>query len=218
MKPYVILSAAMTLDGKIATETGSSEISNQKDLIRVHKLRREVDAIMVGIGTVLKDNPKLTAHKVSDKKEDNPIRIIIDSTAKTPLNSKVLNNQAKTIIATNKNAKTEKIEKKAEIYKTNSTDKVDLKELLNYLGNIGIKTIMLEGGSTLNYSLFKENLIDEIQLCIAPLIVGGVNAKTLVDGEGIKEMKNAIKLEFKDSYFIEEDLILTYNVLNTVNP
>ena len=109
MKPYTILNAAMTLDGKIATKNGSSEISNQKDLIRVHRLRKELDAIMVGIGTVLADDPRLTAHKISDNKEDNPLRIVIDSKAQTPLNYRILNKDAKTLIAVNKNADKEKI-------------------------------------------------------------------------------------------------------------
>ncbi|MDR0913393.1 MAG: dihydrofolate reductase family protein, partial [Methanobrevibacter sp.] len=76
MKPYVILNAAMTLDGKIATKTGSSEISGPEDLERVHKLRKEVDGIMVGINTVIADDPRLTVHKIASKKEDNPIRIV----------------------------------------------------------------------------------------------------------------------------------------------
>ncbi len=213
MKPYTILNAAMTLDGKIATETGSSEISNQKDLIRVHKLRKQADAIMVGIGTILADDPRLTVHKISSNKEDNPLRIVIDSKAKTPLNYRILNNDAKTLIAVNEDADTIELEKHAEILKTKSNDgKVNLKEVFAYLEEIGIEKVMVEGGSTLNFTLLEEGLIDEIRICIAPMIAGGVKAKTLVDGKGIPYMKDAVKLEFKDSYFIEEDLILEYLV------
>ena len=79
MKPYVILNAAMTLDGKIATKTGSSEISGHEDLERVHEIRKEVDGIMVGIGTVLADDPRLTVHKINAKKEDNPVRVVVDN-------------------------------------------------------------------------------------------------------------------------------------------
>ena len=99
MKPYVILNAAMTLDGKIATKTGSSEISCHEDIIRVHELRKEVDAIMVGIGTVIADNPKLTAHKIEAELSDNPVRVIVDSKARTPIAAKVTNKDADTIIA-----------------------------------------------------------------------------------------------------------------------
>ncbi|WP_409199415.1 2,5-diamino-6-(ribosylamino)-4(3H)-pyrimidinone 5'-phosphate reductase [Methanobrevibacter sp. DSM 116169] len=220
MKPYVILNAAMTLDGKIATETGSSKISNQKDLIRVHELRKEVDGIMVGINTVIQDNPRLTAHKIESTKEDNPLRIIVDSKGRTPLASKVLKPDANTIIAIANNYKDdliltdrwEMLKNMAEFY-FNGEKQVDLKDLMHYLYEKGIKTIMLEGGSTLNFSMIKEGLIDEIRICIAPMVVGGVNAISLFGGEGIKDMEDAVKLELTDSYNLDEDLILHYKVL-----
>ncbi len=99
MKPYVILSAAMTLDGKIATATGSSNISGPEDLKRVHELRRECDGIMVGIGTVLADDPRLTVHKVDANPEDNPVRVVVDSRCRTPIAARITNKDAKTIIA-----------------------------------------------------------------------------------------------------------------------
>jgi 2,5-diamino-6-(ribosylamino)-4(3H)-pyrimidinone 5'-phosphate reductase len=216
MKPYVILSAAMTLDGKIATKTGSSEISGEEDLKRVHKLRSEVDAIMVGVGTVLADNPHLTVHKVPSNKEDNPIRVVVDSNAKTPLNYRILNDDAKTIIAVNDKADSYKcdiLSEKADVLVTNDDEgHVDLDKLMEYLGNQGINTLMLEGGATLNFSMFEKGLIDEIRICVAPMIVGGQFSKTLVDGAGFDYMSDAIKLDFKDSYFLGNDLILTYLV------
>jgi 2,5-diamino-6-(ribosylamino)-4(3H)-pyrimidinone 5'-phosphate reductase len=218
MKPYVILSAAMTLDGKIATKTGSSEISGEKDLERVHKLRSDMDAIMVGIGTVLVDDPRLTVHKVPAKKEDNPIRVIVDSKAKTPLNSRILNADAKTIIAVGNNAdpfKINNLSDKVDVLVTNGEkDEVNLMELMDYLKNIGVNSLMLEGGATLNFSMFNEGLIDEIRVCVAPMIAGGKFAKTLVDGEGFDKMKDAVKLSFKESYILEGDLVLTYLVKN----
>ena len=218
MKPYVILSAAMTLDGKIATKTGSSEISGEKDLERVHKLRSDMDAIMVGIGTVLVDDPRLTVHKVPAKKEDNPIRVIVDSKAKTPLNSRILNADAKTIIAVGNNAdpfKINNLSDKVDVLVTNGEkDEVNLMELMDYLKNIGVNSLMLEGGATLNFSMFNEGLIDEIRVCVAPMIAGGKFAKTLVDGEGFDKMKDAVKLSFKESYILEWDLVLTYLVKN----
>ena len=110
MKPYVILNAAMTLDGKIATKTGSSEISGNEDKIRVHELRRDVDGIMVGIGTVLSDNPKLTVRRVKARKEDNPIRIIVDSRGRTPIDCRTINDMAPSIIAVSRDFEnTEKV-------------------------------------------------------------------------------------------------------------
>ncbi len=218
MKPYVILSAAMTLDGKIATKTGSSEISGEKDLERVHKLRSDMDAIMVGIGTVLVDDPRLTVHKVPAKKEDNPIRVIVDSKARTPLNSRILNADAKTIIAVGNNANPFKINNlsdKVDVLVTNGEKgEVNLMELMDYLKNIGVNSLMLEGGATLNFSMFNEGLIDEIRVCVAPMIAGGKFAKTLVDGEGFDKMNDAVKLSFKESYILDGDLVLIYLVKN----
>ena len=225
MKPYVILNGAMTLDGKIATKTGNSQISGNEDLLRVHKIRKDVDGIMVGIGTVLCDNPRITTHRVSSNKEDNPIRIVVDNKARTPLNYKVLNDEAKTIIAVsnlcdenNKNnniqavKRAKELSKKAEIFYS-SKDCVDLKELMHYLYDKGIKTLMLEGGSTLNFSMIKENLIDEIRVSIAPMIVGGKDSKTFFDGEGFDLMKDSVKLNLKNSYKLGNDFIMEYTVL-----
>ena len=225
MKPYIILNGAMTLDGKIATKIGNSQISGQEDLLRVHQIRKDVDAIMVGIGTILTDNPRLTAYRVSLNKEDNPIRIVVDNKARTPLNYKILNDESKTIIAVsnlcdekNKNCDIEavnrakELSKKAELF-FSSKEYIDLKELMNYLYNKGIKTLLLEGGSTLNFSMIKENLIDEIKVCIAPMIVGGKDAKTFFDGEGFDLMKDSVKLKLEKSYNLGKDLILEYKVL-----
>ncbi|MDR3290758.1 MAG: 2,5-diamino-6-(ribosylamino)-4(3H)-pyrimidinone 5'-phosphate reductase [Methanobrevibacter sp.] len=223
MRPYTILNAAMTLDGKIATKNGSSKISNKKDIERVHKLRKELDGIMVGINTVLMDDPKLTAHKLPDKditeiamKEINPIRIVVDSHGRTPLNSNVLNSDAETIIATsNKILKNKKslslLKEKADVF-IGGEENVDLKKLMIHLYDKGIKTIILEGGSTLNFSMFKEGLIDEVRVCIGPLIVGGSQSKTLVDGEGFDFMEDGIQLKMKNGYSIDECLILEYFV------
>ncbi|MDI9624603.1 MAG: 2,5-diamino-6-(ribosylamino)-4(3H)-pyrimidinone 5'-phosphate reductase [Methanothermobacter sp.] len=216
MKPYVILNAAMTLDGKIATHTGSSEISGKKDLIRVHRLRRECDAIMVGINTVLIDNPRLTIHKIKADKSENPTRIVVDSRARTPPNSRILNKEAPTIIAVSKSAPKERIKKlssKAKIIAAGDK-KVNLKTLMAELKKMGIKKLMLEGGSTLNFSMLKEGLVDEVRVCIAPMIVGGAQAKTLVDGRGIPYMKDAIKLELRKYYTLGKDLILEYKVIS----
>lgn len=221
MKPYVILNAAMTLDGKIATKTGSSEISCPEDIIRVHELRKEVDAIMVGIGTVIADNPKLTVHKIEAELSDNPIRVIVDSKARTPIAAKVTNKDADTIIAVANDYKSDfivsdryqELKKRADIF-FSGKDKVDLKALLTYLGDKNIRTLMLEGGSTLNFAMIKEGLIDEIRVAVAPMVVGGVDAKSLFGGEGFDEMSEAVKLELKDNYMLGKDLILVYNVLS----
>ncbi len=219
MKPYVILNSAMTLDGKITTKTGSSKISGSEDLLRVHKLRKDLDSIMVGINTVIADDPRLTIHKIPAKKSDNPLRIVIDSRARTPLKSRILNDEAPTLIAVTEKAPHENIQalkdKSTNVEVTISgEDKVDLPILMNELSQRGVRTLMLEGGSTLNYSMIRAELVDEVRVCIAPMIVGGVKAKTLIGGEGVDNMGEAFKLKLKKNYRLGKDLILEYIVIN----
>ena len=221
MRPYVILSAAMTLDGKIATKTGSSNISGKKDLERVHELRKECDAIMVGIGTVIADDPRLTVHKIDANPDDNPVRVVVDSKCRTPIDARITNSDAKTIIACARDYKEDLMA--SEKYETFRTRKVkffysgsergDLKLLMSYLHEEGIDKLMLEGGSTLNFSMLKAGLIDEIRVCVAPMVVGGAESKTFFDGEGFDLMDEAVRFELTDSYELEKDLILTYKVL-----
>ena len=225
MKPYVILNAAMTLDGKIATKTGSSEISGPEDLERVHEIRKKADGIMVGIGTVLADDPRLTVHKIPSSKSDNPIRVVVDNKARTPIDFRILNDDADTIIAVgsicDENnpqsdadavSRAKSISQKADVFYSSKTP-VDLVEFMDYLYSKGIKTLMLEGGATLNFSMIRENLIDEVRICIAPMIAGGRDAKTFFDGEGFDYMKDAVKLELVKSYSCGKDFVMEYKVL-----
>ena len=225
MKPYVILNAAMTLDGKIATKTGSSEISGPEDLERVHEIRKKADGIMVGIGTVLADDPRLTVHKIPSSKSDNPIRVVVDNKARTPIDFRILNDDADTIIAVgsicdenNPNSdedavsRAKAISQKADVFYSSKTP-VDLVEFMDYLYSKGIRTLMLEGGATLNFSMIKDNLIDEVRICIAPMIAGGRDAKTFFDGEGFDYMKDAVKLELIKSYSCGKDFVMEYKVL-----
>ncbi|SDA73176.1 2,5-diamino-6-(ribosylamino)-4(3H)-pyrimidinone 5'-phosphate reductase [Methanobrevibacter millerae] len=221
MKPYVILNAAMTLDGKIVTAKNSSNISGEEDLKRVHELRKNVDAIMVGIGTVMADDPRLTVHKIDANPEDNPVRVVVDSKCRTPIAARITNKDARTIIAGANEYKHEfVVSDRYDVFQRRGVEfffsgdrRVDLTALMNHLAGEGIETLMLEGGATLNFSMIKEGLIDEIRVCVAPKVVGGVNAKTLFDGEGFDTMDEGVNLELTDSYSLGKDLILTYNVL-----
>lgn len=214
MKPYVLLNSAMTVDGKIATENSSMKISGKNDLIRVHHLRKKYDGIMVGINTVIIDNPKLTIHKIPSKKIENPVRIIVDSNARIPLNSKVLNDDSKTIVIVSKKAPLENIEslEKKCVVIVSGDKRVNLTEALSKLYQMGIKSIFLEGGSTLNFSMFKEKLIDEVSICIGSKILGGSKSKTLVDGTGFN-INDTIDLELKKVEKIDNDILLKYNVI-----
>ena len=221
MRPYVLLNAAMTLDGKIATATGSSNISGKEDLERVHEIRKECDGIMVGIGTVMAEDPRLTVHKIDANPEDNPVRVVVDSKGKTPIDARITNSDAKTIIAIAReykddfvnSQKYETFRKRGVKFFFSGDKRVDLTSLMSYLHEEGIEKLMLEGGSTLNFSMIKAGLIDEINICVAPMVVGGADAKTFFDGDGFDTMDEAVRLELFDSYSLGKDLILKYKVL-----
>ncbi|MBR2558653.1 MAG: 2,5-diamino-6-(ribosylamino)-4(3H)-pyrimidinone 5'-phosphate reductase, partial [Methanobrevibacter sp.] len=176
---HVILNAAMTLDGKIATASGSSNISGEEDLKRVHEIRRDCDAIMVGIGTVLADDPRLTVHKIDANPEDNPLRVVVDSRCRTPIAARITNKDAKTLIAGANEYKYDfLVSDRYDVFKKRGVEffwsgekQVDLKALMNHLQRQGIKKLMLEGGSTLNFSMIRDGLIDEINICVAPMVV-----------------------------------------------
>jgi len=213
--PFCILKTAMTLDGKIASSIGDSKwITNEESRKYVHEIRHKVSGIMVGIGTVLADNPKLTT-RLENKKGKDPIRIIVDSTAKIPLDSNVLklDSTTQTIIATTEKATELKLtalkEKGAKIIVTPlKNDKVDLGFLMQMLGKQGIDSILIEGGSTLNYSVIEEGIVDKVISFIAPKIIGGTSAKTPVGGEGIKYIKDAVLLDNIRTSLFNEDIMI----------
>ena len=216
--PFGILKTAMTLDGKIASAIGDSKwITNELSRQYVHELRHRVSGIMVGIGTVLADNPELTT-RLSNKEGIDPIRIIVDSTAKIPLNSKVLNldSKAKTIIATTEKANKQCLkyieDKGADIILTPlKNNRVDLSYLMQQLGQRDIDSVLIEGGSALNFSALEEGIVDKVISFIAPKMIGGATAKTPVGGNGISHMKNALQLEnIQISRFHEDIMIEAY--------
>ncbi len=211
-RPYVILNAAMTLDGKIATVGGDSKISCEPDLKRLHKLRTEVDAVMVGAGTVLADDPSLTVRRVHGK---NPMRVVVDGEAKTPVGAKVLKGDVRTIVVVSAIARRENVEKLrkagAEVI-TLGVSYVKLAKLLDRLWTMGVRRILLEGGSTLNWNMLKEGLVDEVRVAISPSIVGGENAKTLVGGEGFLKVRSGINLRLVKIERVGTNILLTYRV------
>ncbi|MFX1572153.1 MAG: 2,5-diamino-6-(ribosylamino)-4(3H)-pyrimidinone 5'-phosphate reductase [Promethearchaeota archaeon] len=213
-RPYVILSAAMTIDGKIASKSGDPDISDEEDWREVHKLRTQVDAIMVGKGTILKDNPKL---HIKYYKHKGYKRIVVDSNLSIPLDSKIITFQPKlypTIICTTKNLPLKKIKdfesKGVRILQSKGEKKVDILKLLPILYDLGVRKLLLEGGSTLNWSFLKEDLIDEIRLTIGPWMVGGKDAISLVGGEGFDKMLEAPRFSLQQVIKRENYAVLRY--------
>ena len=208
-RPYVILSAAMSIDGKIASRKGRSNLSSKKDLIRVHKLRKTVDAILVGKNTINVDDPLLTVRYVKGK---NPIRIILDPKGSLSTKSRVIQTAKKipTILVMSENAsrKVERfVTKGVQVIKC-GTNRIDLKKLLEILGKKGIKRIVVEGGGTTNWYFFKEKLVDEIVITITPYVLGGTTAISLVDGTGFGEISKSYKL--KNIEKIQNEIVLHY--------
>ena len=212
-KPFVVLKAAMTLDGKIATATGQSKwITNETSRAYGYKLRDIYDGIMVGINTVIEDNPMLTARVDGGK---NPIRIVIDSSLKIDINANVVQDKsAKTIIATTDKADKDKILKlQAQdvdviVVDKDENDKVDIEKLLDILGQQNICSILVEGGATLSGSFVAKKLVDKVYFFIAPKIIGGKEAKTPVAGTGILNLQEALTLKDIQIEKLEEDILI----------
>jgi len=220
-KPYVVMKTAMTLDGKIASRTGDSRwVSNEQSRANVHELRNELMGIMVGVDTVIADNPILTTRLSGNKKGRNPIRIVLDSKARIPLDSKILNtsSEAKTIVAVTSEARQNKLDEiKALGNKVliieEKDGRVDLNQLIQVLGEKGIDGILLEGGATLNYAALESQIVDEVHAYIAPKIIGGYAAKTPVAGEGIEKMKDAVNLQNIHFENIADDILVIGEVV-----
>lgn len=211
-RPYVILNAAMTLDGKISTVGGDSKISCEEDLDRVHRLRAEVDAIMVGKGTVSADDPRLTVRRVEG---ENPIRVVLDSGAEISLEANVMDDSTETIVAVSERADSEEIERlrESQVRPLVSGEKrVDPENLLEELKERGVEKLLLEGGSELNWSMLSRGLVDEVRIAVSPLIVGGEEAKTLVGGRGVEKIPDGVALNLLKTEKVGRCLLLIYEV------
>lgn len=199
--PFVTAKFATSLDGKIATRTGDSRwISGPESREYVHQLRQAVDAIIVGVNTVLSDDPQLTARdKQGRPLERQPLRVIVDSEARTPATARLFGEPGTTMVAVTSAVPRAKVrefqEVGAEVLEVISKDGlVNLEELLRELGSRGSISVMVEGGSTLFASLFEQGLVDKVIAFIAPMIIGGKRANVAVGGEGVERIDQALRL------------------------
>lgn len=211
--PFIVLKGGISLDGKIATKTGESMwITGEKSRNHAHGLRDKYSGILVGIETVIKDNPRLTCRIENGK---NPVRIVLDSNLRIPINSKILKKQdsGKTIIATLKNSNSEKKQKLSEmgikvIEIEEERGRINLKKLFKRLKDMDIDSILIEGGGTVNYSLLESDLIDKLYLYIAPKIIGGKDSKNFVAGEGVDELAESFNFNIENIQSLGEDILL----------
>lgn len=223
-RPYVFINAAMTLDGKISTiERKQVRISSDKDMERMDGLRAQSDAVLVGMNTVLTDDPKLNvkSQELRDQRKEkglheNPMKVSLGRLDGLNLDSEFLSHGGaeKVLFASPEtdSYKIEELQAKADVF-VSETDPVDPEEVLQNLHEMGVEILMVEGGARTNFSFLSKGLVDKIYVAIGPLIFGGGKAPTLVDGEGFKE-KDAIRLRLNSVNKLGSELIAEYDVLN----
>ena len=216
-RPFVFINSAMSADGKISSiDRKQIRISGKEDLIRVDELRASSDAIMVGVGTVLADDPGLRVKSgvLLEKRKkmgraSEPLRIVADSNARTPANARVLGPGC--LIAVSHSAPEERLKRlgsACEIIKC-GTEMVDLSGLMEELNDRGIKRLMVEGGARLNWSLIELGLIDEIYVFIGGMIIGGEKAPSLVDGSGFHS--SFPRLSLQSVQRLDEGILLQWS-------
>lgn len=212
-RPYVVINCAMSADGKIASPSGKQmRISCDKDIRRMYELRNENDAVLVGINTVLNDNPKLTVKDEYIKNPTQPIRVVLDTHCKTPTDALVVNDSAKTVIVSGKQCD-KKFGDNVEIILVD-TDKdgfIDLKKFLEMLYNKGVKKLMVEGGGTVIWNFLKSGFVDDFFVYVGPMIIGGINTPTF--SGNVKVGEENIKLKLVETKKIGPGIILHYRLI-----
>jgi diaminohydroxyphosphoribosylaminopyrimidine deaminase / 5-amino-6-(5-phosphoribosylamino)uracil reductase len=211
-EPFITLKAAATLDGKLATRNGESQwITGEVSRRFVHRLRNQVDGVVVGIGTVLKDDPMLTARVRGGR---DPYRIVFDSRLRIPENARVIDlSPSKTIVATTEMASRDKIERLQNkgvriLVSDSKSGKVDLKSSLLKLAELGMMSLLLEGGSQLSGSFLDQRLIDKVLLFLSPKLIGDPEAPGIFSGLGVAHLKEAIPLRDLKVRKIGEDILV----------
>ena len=211
-KPFVVLKIAQSLDGKIATAKGESKwITGKTARKHVHQLRNDLDAVLVGIGTVMKDDPSLDCRLRGGR---DPYRIIVDSGLRIPLKSKVLGySDNKTIIATTNKASKRKIEQITALGVTvlvikSKSGMVNLKALMKELGKLDITGVMIEGGSSIASSAISSEIVDRVMFFVAPKIIGGTDSISSIGGKSPSLLGNAIKLKNLRAITIGDDILI----------
>lgn len=223
-KPFIFINSAMSADGKISTwQRKQVRISGATDFDRVDQLRATSDAVMVGIGTVLADDPSLTVKSAQRKAErkakglkENPIRVVIDSQARTPIDADIFKKgEGQRIVVISSSAPYERVEAlmtKARVI-ISGESKVDLPDAMEQLHSLGIRRLMIEGGATINWAMLSSGLVDEIYTFVGNIIIGGKASPTLVDGEGFADT-STLPLELISAENIEAGVLLKWKVLN----
>ena len=210
--PFVTVKFAVSLDGKIATRSGDSQwITNAESRERVHVMRAENDAVMVGINTVVVDDPRLTARGNSlPKLGRQPTRIIVDSDFRTPVNSSMFQEEGQTIVVGASENQDSSFKGDVKTYSFPGPEgKVDLESLLKQMGREPISSILVEGGGELIGSLFDSGLVDKVVAFIAPVVIGGVDSPSAVKGKGALDMSKIYRLKNVKMEYLETDVMIS---------
>ena len=221
-RPFTFINSAMSADGKISTrERKQVRISGDLDFDRMDELRASSDAVMVGIGTVLADDPSLTvksesrrAARKADGREENPVRVVVDSKARTPIDADIFKKGEGTrVLAVSRSAPRERVKflDDMAVVVVAGENKVDLPELVVRLKEMGIDRLMIEGGAGLNWGMLSCGLVDEIYSFVGNLIIGGSSSPTLVDGPGFEE-NEIMGLEFVSCERMDDGVVLKWRV------
>lgn len=207
----VVVNCAMSADGKIALKTRrQTRISNEEDRKRVHELRNGSDAILVGIETILSDNPKLTVKKKYVRHPRKPIRIVLDSSGRTPRDAHVLDGASRTIIVTNESCR--KKFRDAETMRCGKKE-IDIKRLMRLLEKRGVKTLLVEGGSKVIWSFLRSRIADEVNIFVGSMVIGGEAAPTPAGGAGAGSEKEIVALRLKSAEVLGNGVLLQYKVV-----
>jgi len=215
-RPYVIVNCAMSADGKIASPSGKQlRISNEEDIKRMYNLRNSCDAVLVGIGAVLSDDPKLTVKEKYVKNPKQPLRVILDSKCRTPEDALVLNDVAKTLIVATEGNEKQFDRDHIEVVGIKADDgmHVELESMLDLLYQRGIKKLLVEGGGTIIWSFLRNRLVDDLYTYIGPCIIGGKNTPTVADGSGIKSEDDLLSLGIVDVNRLGNGLLVHYKLM-----
>ena len=211
MAVKVVINCAMSADGKIALKTRrQTKISNEEDKRRVHQLRNSSDAILVGVETVISDDPKLTVNEKYVSKPRRPLRIVLDSNGRTPANALVLNGAAPTMVVTNDRCR--KTFPNAEMVRCGRND-VDLKKLMPILEKRRVKTLLVEGGSKVIWSFLRSKFADEVNIFVGSMVIGGEASPTPAGGVGAENEKAIIALRLVSARVLGSGVLLNYRVV-----
>ncbi|MEW5748090.1 MAG: 2,5-diamino-6-(ribosylamino)-4(3H)-pyrimidinone 5'-phosphate reductase [Candidatus Thermoplasmatota archaeon] len=206
-----IINCAMSADGKIALRSRrQTTISDDEDKRRVHKLRNSVDAILVGVDTVISDDPKLTVNEKYVRGPKHPVRVVLDSDGRTPAGALVLNGASRTIIVTNEHATA--TFPNAEVVRCGK-DEVDLVRLMPLLEAQGIHKLLVEGGSKVIWSFLRTRLADEVYIFIGSMVIGGDASPTPAGGQGAADEKDIVQLRLKGAEVLGSGVLVRYEVV-----